>query len=243
MKKTWSEWLYSQLIPVKKYRTVREDLLELLASDVFEYLESNPEYDLPSTEEFHELALTASATILEFPFPTPLRQVQILLNRIKHFITFVTIVLLVVAAYFSVQWMEQLTLQTLSIIDVITSLAFLPPGFMAVIVLYLYAIRSDRIFKKQLGQDLLISPGQVHASRRNTPRLFAFTIWNRSLNSSGVYVALGLLFIIRIISEDLYDWILRFMTENFDVFFSQKGRMISTVCVLYRRRQQEADTS
>ena len=239
MKKTWSEWLYSHLVPVNKYRTIREDLLELLASDVFEYLESNPEYDLPSTEEFHELALTESATILEFPYPTPLRQVQILLKRIKHLITFVTVVLLVVAAYFSVQWMAQLTLQTLSIIDVITSLTFLPPGFMAVIVLYLYAIRSDQIFKKQLGQDLLISPGLIHSSRRNAPRLFAFTVWNRSLNSSGIYVAIGLLFIIRTISENLYDWILRFMTENFDVFFVQEGRILSTVRVLYRRHRQD----
>lgn len=236
MEDTWTEWAYSQFVAVDEYREIREEMLKLLSSSIFEYLQSTSEYDLPSTGKLKKIAYDESGTIPEFVFPEPLHQIRLLLNRVKNFIIFTTLLILVVSAYFSVQWIEQLTLQTLSVIELITSFAFLPPSLAAVVMLYLYAIRSDKIFKRRLGQDMLIPAGRVRASDRDTPQLFSFAIWNRSLNSSGIYFALGTLVIIKTLSSSFYKFIFRVMNENVDVFLEQ-GQISSTIYALYKNRK------
>lgn len=132
--------------------------------------------------------------------------------------------------------LSRISLEALSTIDAILSLSIFPPVITALIILYVYAISANKTITQRFNEDLVILPAVVNKSTRNESRLFAYYIWNRSLNGAKMHVGLNILYILKTIRPSFYEFVLRVLVENADVFLSERGK-ISIVRELYRRER------
>lgn len=240
MRRSWADIFYDRCVLVEQYKEIRPDIINLFAEF----------YNQPKAEEYRagvdssqlrQQAISAHNKAPNYTPVEPLFQLKALVQQLWTLFRVVLLLVFVLSSLLAHEALSRISLEALSTIDAILSLSIFPPLIMALIILYVYAISANKTITQRFNEDLVIPPAAVNESTRSESRLFAYYIWNRSLNGAKMHVGLNILYLLKTIRPSFYEFVLRAMVENADVFLSERGK-ISIVRELYRR-EQDSDNS
>lgn len=235
MKRSWADIFYDRCVLVGGYKDIRPDIIDLFA-ELYNQPEVEEYRSRVDSSQLRQQAISAHNIAPDYTPAEPLFQLKALVQQVWTLLRVVLLMVFVLSSLLAHEALSRISLEALSAIDAILSLSIFPPLIMALIILYVYAISANKTITQRFNEDLVIPPAVVNESARNESRLFAYYVWNRSLNGAKMHVGLSILYLLKTVRPSFYEFVLRAMVENADVFLSGRGK-ISIVRELYRRER------
>lgn len=229
-----SEFIYTRLTDTDGFKQVREDFLDIYANS-YNIAEVKQKHNLADSQ-FQEHALTFWDRAPEFDPHEPIRKPVERLSNLYRLIKWVLGGLVFVSALFEVTVLNELSKLSFSLLkwSVGALIGSIPLAITSGIVVYLHLLTIDTELVQKLNSDLRVGPRRIKPRSRETERLFAFTIWNRSLTDSKKLPTVAFLYLIKWGSSNIYNRIVALLMENMHIFY-EHDRLRDVIRVLYRK--------
>lgn len=203
-------------------RKIRSDWMEFYshAYNSDQYRERF-DFDQLDAGSLKQRAITAGNTAGNYrahkPITHSVEWISSLFNRIRIFALLLT--LIVGAGLFGI---FELVLEVTTFVESVI-LAQIPFDIWVLLMAYLHLLQMDEEFIQEFNKELRFGRDRIVRAERDSEKLFGFYLWNAGLCDNKKAPALLFLYLIRMLSESIYDRIVRGVLGNLDRYLDAEG--------------------
>lgn len=245
------ETLLLRLLPLKIYKSIREDIADIFSAAIHQYPPAQAVFEKMSLQEVRQFTAENADDARNYDPHESFNQLEKSISQIYKLVEFLLIVcilfgtlagagLLVAYSRGVLKMIESSSQILIAIIISGPTVLVFPAGML---LLYFRLLAFNSFIVGFLNKELLI--GHRKTNTRDKQKLIGYGMWNSSLNGGAALQLLVIFSVLWLLSAvnprwDPYGFMKRTVSENFDVFAHSDGTIDATMRLFTRMRRQES---